>query len=93
MHDARAGSPAAIYDPDSYAASQEFGRQLKVEGSNGIVFNSVRDPGGTSVAVFRPRLLSDCRQERHLTYQWDGERISSIFEKREVVTTRRWTRA
>lgn len=91
VHDVREGAPGAIYNPDSYAASQEFGRKLKSKGSNGILFNSVRDPGGTCVAVFRPRLLSKCRQERHLTYQWDGERISNIFEKREVVSARRWT--
>lgn len=85
LHDVRQGAPPAIYDPDDYSAGQILGRRLRSEGSNGIIFNSVRDPGGTCVAVFRPRLLSDCRQERHLTYQWNGERITNIFEKREYV--------
>ena len=93
LHDAREGAPPAIYNPDDYGASQVFGRRLRFESSNGIIFNSVRDPGGTCVAVFRPRLLSDCRQERHLTYQWDGERIANIFEKRELVSGRSWTRS
>ncbi len=91
LHDFREGAPAAIHDPDHYGASQAFGRRLRSEGSNGIIFNSVRDEGGTCVAVFRPRLLSGCRQERHLTYQWDGARIWNIFEKRELVTGRSWT--
>jgi hypothetical protein len=92
LHDVREGAPPAIYSPNDYGASQAFGRQLRSQGSNGIVFNSVRDPGGTCVAVFRPRLLSNCRQERHLTYQWDGKRIANIFEKRELITDRSWTR-
>lgn len=92
LHDAREGVPPSIYDPDDYGASQVFGRRLRSEGSNGIIFNSVRDPGGTCVAVFRPSLLSNCRQERHLTYHWDGERIASIYEKRELVSGRSWTR-
>lgn len=84
LHDVREGAPTAINDPSDYGASQALGRRLRSEGSNGILFNSVRDQGGTCVAVFRPRLLSRCRQERHLTYQWDGARISNIFEKREL---------
>ena len=86
LHDVRQGAPAAIHDPNDYSGSQALGRRLRSEGSNGIVYNSVRDEGGTCVAVFRPRLLSDCRQERHLTYQWDGKRISNIFEKRELLS-------
>jgi hypothetical protein len=91
LHDARKGAPEAIYDRGDYAAGQALGRRLRASGSNGIIFNSVRDPGGTCVAIFRPRLLSRCRQERHLTYQWDGRRIASIFEKRELVSGRSWT--
>lgn len=88
MHDLRVGAPEALYHPKDYSSGQAFGRDLRARGSNGLIFNSVRNPGGTCVAVFRPRLLSNCRQERHLTYQWDGERISNIFEKREYVSPR-----
>src|SRR5206468_7753092 len=89
LHDVRVGAPPAIYDPDDYSAGQALALRLRSQGSNGILFNSVRDPGGTCIAVFRPRLLSRCRQERHLTYQWNGERITSIFEKREFVDAKR----
>ena len=82
LHDVRVGAPASIYDPDDYHASQALGRRLRESGSNGLIYNSVREVGGTCVAVFRPRLLTDCRQERHLTYQWDGSRIASVYEKR-----------
>lgn len=92
LHDVRRGAPAAIHHPSDYSAGQALGRRLRSEGSNGIIFNSVRDEGGTCVAVFRPRLLSHCRQKRHLTYQWDGERIGNIFEKRELISGRSSTR-
>ncbi len=51
--------------------------------SNGIAYDSVRREDGECVAVFRPRLLSNGRQERHLCYVWNGEKIVSVYEKRE----------
>ena len=72
-----------IYDPDGYAAGQALALRLRAASSNGIAFDSVRHDGGECAAVFRPRLLSNCRQERHLCYVWDGERIATIYEKRD----------
>ena len=83
LHDLRTGAPPALYDPESYRISQKFGRSLREQGSNGVIYRSVRAVDGTCVAIFRPRCLSDCRQERHLTYCWDGSRISQVYEKRE----------
>lgn len=71
-----------LYDPDAYAASQHLGGMLRAAGSDGIVYQSVRHPGGECVAVFRPRLLSNCRQERHLCYVWDGAAIATVYEKK-----------
>lgn len=84
LHDIREmrGTQAGLYHPDSYAVAQETARRLRDEGANGIVYASVRDEGGECAAVFRPRLLSNCRQERHLTYVWDGTGISTVYEKR-----------
>jgi hypothetical protein len=84
MHDIRAKreSHAGYYHPSNYAMSQELALKLRENGSNGIVYGSVRDDGGECAAVFRPRLLSNCRQERHLCYVWDGRAISTIYEKR-----------
>jgi hypothetical protein len=47
-----------------------------------VVYRSVRDESGECAAVFRPRLLSACRQERHLCYVWDGAAITTVYEKR-----------
>lgn len=84
LHDIRGAQETlpALYHPDSYAVSQETARCLRDDGASGIVYESVRDAGGECAAVFRPRLLSNCRQERHLTYVWDGSTVNTVYEKR-----------
>ena len=72
----------AYYHATNYAVSQELAAGLREAGSNGIVYQSVRHAAGECAAVFRPRLLSNCRQERHLCYVWDGTAIADIYEKR-----------
>ncbi|WP_030538610.1 RES family NAD+ phosphorylase [Sphingobium sp. DC-2] len=88
LHDIRAmrDSDRAYYHPTSYAMSQELGRSLRYAGSDGIVYMSVRDESGEGecAAVFRPRLLSNCRQERHLCYVWDGRAIATVYEKKSL---------
>lgn len=37
--------------------------------------------GGECVALFRPRLLSNARQERHLCFVWNGHRIVTVYLK------------
>lgn len=84
LHDIRGQQAvlSALYHPSSYALSQETARGLRDNGSDGIVYHSVRDPNGECAAVFRPRLLSNCRQERHLCYVWDGNSITTVYEKK-----------
>lgn len=84
LHDIRGirSSQPAYYHPTSYAIAQDLALRLREIGSDGILYMSVRDEGGECVAVFRPRLLSNCRQERHLCYVWDGKTISTIYEKK-----------
>jgi hypothetical protein len=73
FHDIRgAGAPAALYDPVDYSASQRFARQLLSTGSHGLVYRSVRHPGGECVACFRPRLVKNVRIGGHYEYQWEG---------------------
>jgi len=73
-----------VYHNDNYAAGPHLAATLRKDGSNGMAYDSVRRQGGACVAVFRPRLLSNCRQERHLCYVWDGRRIVSVYEKRAL---------
>jgi len=73
-----------IYDPDSYAASQVLGRSLQHAESNGVVYDSVRNPQGQCLAVYRPRLVHNLRQGVHLRYVWDGARITHVYELRPI---------
>ena len=84
LHDIRGEAPefSAFYHAEHYGASQQLALTLRGQGSDGIVYHSVRQQGGECAAIFRPRLLSHCRQERHLCYVWDGQAIKNIYEKR-----------
>jgi len=84
LHDVRGGQAALplVYHPDDYSAGQALGATLRADGSAGIVYDSVRHMGGMCAAVFRPRCLANPRQERHLCYVWDGQRIGTVYEKR-----------
>lgn len=77
-----------VYHTESYEISQRLAAMLRNNGSNGIAYDSVRCKGGECVAVFRARLLSNCRQERHLCYVWDGRRVASVYEKRVLGSER-----
>jgi hypothetical protein len=85
LHELRGRKSAypLVYHNDNYVAGQHLAKTLRTNGSNGIAYDSVRHDGGECVAVFRPRLLSNARQERHLCYVWDGRQIASVYEKRE----------
>ncbi|MBD3732013.1 MAG: RES family NAD+ phosphorylase [Sphingopyxis sp.] len=74
-----AGFDALLAD-DDYAESQDFARQKRGSGSNGIVYPSVRNPGGECIAAFWPDVVAKPVQGRHFRYHWDGERIDMIHE-------------
>ncbi len=83
LHDLRGQGAAMpnVYDPDRYGASQDLGRTLRSQGSQGIVYDSVRKPQGQCVAVFKPKSLSNVRAAGHIGLHWDGRTISHWFEK------------
>ncbi len=86
MHELR-GQKAAwplVYHNDNHAAGRHLAKTLRAAGSNGIVWDSVRRVGGECVAVFRPTLLSNARQERHLCYVWNGQEIETVYRKSRV---------
>lgn len=70
-----------LYDPASYARSQPFARALRARGATGIVWDSVRRPGGECAAAFKPRALQPATQGPHLSFVWDGERIAHCYRK------------
>jgi len=80
FHDVRRRAPEHIplHHPRSYQASQAFARELFAAGSNGVIYRSVRRPGGVCLACFRPALVTAVRPDAHFEYRWEGKRSPSI---------------
>ena len=77
------GDPNAavpLMDPDDYSQSRRFGARVRANGDDGILFESVRHRGHRALAVFVPLRVDPPVQERHLRYDWDGERIRRYFD-------------
>jgi hypothetical protein len=55
-----------------------LGAALRAAGSEGIVYPSVRCPGGACVALMYPDLASNPVQGRHLDYHWNGEHTDLV---------------
>lgn len=73
FHDLRrARGFRACLDPDSYVESQALAERLLAAGSLGVVYPSVRRPGGTCLACFRPALVANVRRNRTYQFTWTG---------------------
>jgi len=68
-----------LYAPDSYAASQVLGEQVRAAGGDGILFDSVRHVGGINVVAYRPSKVLDVTQADHydVAVRADGSRIEA----------------
>ncbi|WP_200834996.1 RES family NAD+ phosphorylase [Phyllobacterium salinisoli] len=76
LHDAR---PHGCYhDPDDYTVSQALGQSLRAAGANGIVYCSVRCPGGECAAIFWPDLINIPIQADHFDFHWDGKQVDKV---------------
>lgn len=73
--------------PDDYAPGQQLGRMLRDAGADGVLYRSVRHPGGLCAAVFRPRVLGRCRQSAHYAFHFDGRNVVAIDELSSVWTS------
>lgn len=83
LHDVR--SNKTLHDPESYVYSQQEGKRLRELGSHGLIYNSVRDPGGVCVAALRPTAVTVPIQGGHFRYVWSGfqQRIVSVLTVEE----------
>ena len=63
-----------------YAPGQALGRAVHAADGDGIVYPSVRWPGGQAAALFWPdRVRLPVTQARQLRYHWDGARVDRYF--------------
>ena len=77
LEDLRALRGAGLYDPDPArdAAAQRIGAGIRARGGDGLVYASLRRPGGDCAAGFRPDRFSDCRHVRMVQFYWDGSQL------------------
>ncbi len=81
LHDVRGAEYEYLHDPDDWRPSQTFGLKMQAARSWGGVYRSVRDPGGECIAALRPPAVTTPRQGPHLSYVWDGSRITAVYQK------------
>lgn len=85
--DLRAASQAdpRIVDPDDYDHAQAIGRTLRADGAQGILYPSVRHPGGECLAALRTGIVKNCLHAAYLEYHWNGQGIDAVFEVNQVL--------
>lgn len=75
FHDLRGHGNEACLDPDpqiAYPAGQALAKSILDGGGNGLIYPSVRHPGGACLAVFRPSLVQNVRQGETILFEWSG---------------------
>ncbi len=83
MVDIRIGNED-LHNPASWTMAQQYGQNLKNSNAWGLVYRSVRNSGGECVAVLRPPAITIPRQGPHLSYVWDGSKITDIYKKERI---------
>lgn len=78
FHDVRRGF-RDIHDPSDYQPGQGLARALRSQGTNGIVYRSVRHEGGDCLAAFRPKAIQRPISGPHLRFHFDGTRVDRWF--------------
>ncbi|MEQ8165285.1 MAG: RES family NAD+ phosphorylase [Alphaproteobacteria bacterium] len=64
--------------PDDYGPPQKLGKTLRATGGNGVIYRSVRAPGGECVGIFWPDLMEIPVQGDHFDFHWDGSRVDRV---------------
>jgi hypothetical protein len=76
LHDVR--QIIELHAADSYSASQALAKEMRASGSNGLLYRSVRRPGGECVAIFWPDLVPIPVQADHYDFHWDGAHVDRV---------------
>jgi hypothetical protein len=76
----RARINAAIYDPDDYRMSQEYGRKIRAR-SHALHYDSVRNRhGGRCVGAFIPEVVTHSAIVGEVGLVWNGQRFAEAHE-------------
>lgn len=80
-HDLRGASDTRLYAPDDYGASQSFGERLRAEGSDGLVYDSLRHRGGIAICAYRPDKILDVVQAEHFAVTVRTDTVRIVVER------------
>lgn len=82
FHDLRTPSSRwrHVLAPDDYVHSQALGRRLFAARSRGVVYPSVRDPGGQCLGALKPRAVGVPKISTVMRYHWNGASIDRVFD-------------
>lgn len=69
-----------VLHPSDYTASQAEGRARRAAGSDGMVWSSVRMPGGRCIGIFWPDSIPIPVQGRHYSYHWNGTHVDFVLQ-------------
>lgn len=81
MHDLRASPDHPALDADQtrgYAPGQALAKSIRAAGGNGLLYPSVRSPGGECLAAFRPSVIQNVRLGEVAIFAWDGLQLSRV---------------
>jgi hypothetical protein len=65
---------------DSEREKKNYWKARQLDGCDGAHFQSGELQNGECVEAFRPRVMRNAIQERHLTYSWDGQSIHKVYD-------------
>jgi RES domain len=66
---------------DDWTPGQIFGRQVRSEGLDGVLYRSVRYPAGQAAALFWPDCLTlPIIQDQQFRYRWGGARMTHYLQ-------------
>ncbi|WP_019528587.1 RES family NAD+ phosphorylase [Dasania marina] len=69
-----------VHSPDSFADAQAAAEKLREQNEMGILYNSVRHPGGECIAALRPSLMkAPAIQSGHYQFHWNGSEITTVL--------------
>lgn len=85
LFDVRSEEYKLFHHESYYAQSQAFGKALRATKAWGLIYNSVRHPGGECIAALRPPAISNPHQTKHLRYRWNGETITEVLDMQSLL--------
>lgn len=81
FHDLRGHPSETCLDGNAaiaYPAGQALAKQILACGGNGLIYPSVRHPGGECLAVFRPSVIQNIRQGQTIVFDWNGSETPRV---------------